>query len=160
MGFAPVNQRPGRCEEQALPGPTGLLLEKDVSDRRLSDDMDYWAECNSHTEATSVRSSEARSVMLEKEPLENGHVRITFRISHYIWADSVTLVGEFNGWNAHSHPLRRTRNDGEWHISLVLERNRTYRFRYLVNDEEWMDDDHADGYKPNPFGGFDSVVCT
>ncbi len=98
--------------------------------------------------------------MLHKEPLENSHVRTTFRVSHHIWADSIALVGEFNGWNAHSHPLQQTRDDGEWHTSLILEANRAYRFRYLVNGEEWMDDDHADSYEPNPFGGFDSVIFT
>jgi 1,4-alpha-glucan branching enzyme len=98
--------------------------------------------------------------MLEKEQLENGTVRVTFRISHYIWADSIALVGEFNAWNAHSHPLHQTRGDGEWHISLILPANRAYRFRYLVDNQEWMDDDHADGYEANPFGGFDSVVFT
>jgi 1,4-alpha-glucan branching enzyme len=98
--------------------------------------------------------------MLEKEPLADGTVRVTFRVSHYIWAGSIALVGEFNGWDATSHRLHQTRDDGEWHISLVLQPERRYRFRYLVNGEEWMDDDHADGYEPNPFGGFDSVVST
>lgn len=98
--------------------------------------------------------------MLEKEPLESGYVRITFRVSHHIWADSIALLGEFNDWDAHSHPLRQTRDDGEWHTALILQANKAYRFRYLVNDEEWMDDDHADAYEPNPFGGFDSVVFT
>ena len=98
--------------------------------------------------------------MLEKEPLENGYTSITFRVSHYIWADSIALVGEFNDWDAQSHLLQRTRDDGEWHISVVLQANRTYRFRYLVDGTEWMDDDHADGYEGNPFGGFDSVVFT
>jgi 1,4-alpha-glucan branching enzyme len=98
--------------------------------------------------------------MLEKEPLENGTMRITFRVSHYIWADSIALVGEFNDWDPHRHLLQRTRGDGEWHISLSLEANSSYRFRYLVDGKEWMDDDHADGYEPNVFGGFDSVVST
>jgi 1,4-alpha-glucan branching enzyme len=98
--------------------------------------------------------------MLEKEPLENGTVQVTFRVSHYIWADSIALVGEFNNWDAHRHLLQRTREDGEWHISLSLEANSSYRFRYLVDGREWMDDDHADGYEPNAFGGFDSVVST
>jgi 1,4-alpha-glucan branching enzyme len=98
--------------------------------------------------------------MLEKESLENDTVRVTFRVSHHIWADSIALVGEFNDWDTHSHLLHQTRDDGEWHISLVLEANKTYRFRYLVDGSEWMDDDHADGYEPNPFHGFDSVVCT
>jgi hypothetical protein len=30
----------------------------------------------------------------------------------------------------------------------------------LLDDVEWMDDDHADGYEANAFGGFDSVVRT
>jgi len=98
--------------------------------------------------------------MLQKEPLGDGYVRVTFRVSHYIWADDIALVGEFNDWDAHSHPLHQTRDDREWHISVVLEADRAYRFRYLVNGEEWMDDDRADGYEPNPFGGFDSVVFT
>jgi 1,4-alpha-glucan branching enzyme len=98
--------------------------------------------------------------MLEKESLENGNVLVTFRVSHYIWADSIALVGDFNGWNTHNHLLHQTRDDGEWHITLVLEKDRTYRFRYLVDGREWMDDDHADGYEVNPFGGFDSVVFT
>jgi 1,4-alpha-glucan branching enzyme len=98
--------------------------------------------------------------MLEKEVLEDGYVRITFRVSHHIWADSIALVGEFNDWDAHSDLLRRTHDDGEWHISLVLETNRSYRFRYLVDGKEWMDDDHADGCEANPFGGFDSVIFT
>ena len=71
--------------------------------------------------------------MLEKEPLENDTVRVTFRVSHYIWGDS---------------------------ISLVLPTGNTYRFRYLVDGKEWMEDDHADRTDPNPFGGFDSVVVT
>ena len=98
--------------------------------------------------------------MLEKEPLENGTVQVTFRVSHYIWADSIALVGEFNNWDAHRHLLQRTREDGEWHISLSLEANSSYRFRDLVDGREWMDDDHADGYEPTAFGGFDSVVST
>ena len=98
--------------------------------------------------------------MLAKQALKNDHVRVTFRISHHIWANSIALVGEFNDWNAQSHFLHQTRDDGEWHIALDLPQNRTYRFRYLIDNREWMDDDHTDGYAPNPYGGFDSVVAT
>ncbi len=98
--------------------------------------------------------------MLEKEEIENGKVRVTFRLSQHIWADHIALVGDFNNWDVHHHLLRQTHNDMDWHISLDLEPNHTYRFRYLVNDEEWMDDDHADDYATNPFGGFDSIVDT
>jgi len=98
--------------------------------------------------------------MLDKQKLENGKVRVTFRLSRYIWADRIALVGDFDNWNKDSHLLRQTHNDMDWHITLDLEPGRSYHFRYLVNGEEWMDDDHADSYEANPFGGFDSIVDT
>jgi 1,4-alpha-glucan branching enzyme len=98
--------------------------------------------------------------MLEKEKLENGWVRVTFRLSDAIWAESIALVGEFNNWDTHTHLLSQTHGDLSWHISVELELGHTYRFRYLVNGEEWMDDDHADGYEPNSLGGFDCIVQT
>jgi 1,4-alpha-glucan branching enzyme len=98
--------------------------------------------------------------MLEKTAEEGGRVIVTFSLSEEIWADHIALVGDFNDWGAEVQLLQQTREDGSWHISLELPAGRTYRFRYLIDDEEWMDDNHADGYLPNPFGGFDSVVRT
>jgi 1,4-alpha-glucan branching enzyme len=98
--------------------------------------------------------------MLTKEKLDNGMVRVTFRISSYVWADSITLAGEFNDRDTARHPLQQTSSDEYWHISLDLEPGRAYRFRYLVDGKDWMDDDHADRYEDNPFGSLDSVVVT
>lgn len=98
--------------------------------------------------------------MLEKETQAKGIVRVTFRISQHIWADYIALVGEFNNWDTHSHLLRQTGPNGEWQVSLELEAGCSYRFRYLVDGDEWMDDDHADSSEPSMYGGFDSVVCT
>ena len=98
--------------------------------------------------------------MLEKEVLKNGMVRVTFHVSEQIWAECIALVGEFNAWDAHAHKLCQTHADHSWHISVDLEPDRSYRFRYLLDGAEWMDDDHADGCESNPFGGFDSIVQT
>jgi 1,4-alpha-glucan branching enzyme len=98
--------------------------------------------------------------MLEKKTQDNGMVRVTFRVSEHIWADCIALVGEFNNWDTHSHRLRQTGSDGEWQISLELQTGCSYRFHYLVDGNEWMDDDRADSSEPNIDGGFDSVVCT
>lgn len=56
--------------------------------------------------------------------------RVTFSLPNSIWADVITLVGDFNGWDLHSHPFARTRA-GEWTITLDLEPSRAYQFRYL-----------------------------
>ncbi|MFN2292263.1 MAG: isoamylase early set domain-containing protein [Anaerolineae bacterium] len=98
--------------------------------------------------------------MLEKAYEEDDLVIVTFSLSEEIWADHIALVGDFNDWDAQAHLLQQTREDGSWHISLELPAGRTYRFRYLIDDQEWMDDNHADGYLPNAFGEFDSVVQT
>jgi len=98
--------------------------------------------------------------MLVREKLPNGWVRVTFRLSDSIWAESIAVVGEFNDWNPHTHLLSQSHGDPSWHITVDMELSHSYHFRYLVNGEQWMDDDRADCYEPNEFGGFDCVVQT
>ena len=87
-------------------------------------------------------------------------VQVTFRLPSSIWAETVHLVGDFNGWNRRSHPLTHSRDDGSWEIVLEFDQNRTYQFRYLVNGVDWQNDWNADRYVPNPFGGENSVLET
>jgi 1,4-alpha-glucan branching enzyme len=98
--------------------------------------------------------------MLRKEPLGDGTVRVTFIVSSHLWVDHIALVGEFNDWHTASHPLQQSAGEADWHISVDLEAGRSYRFRYLLNGQEWINDDHADGYEPNRYGGTDSIVRT
>ena len=39
-----------------------------------------------------------------------------------------------------------------------LEAGRRFKFRYLVDGKEWLNDWHADDHLENPYGSFDSVV--
>jgi 1,4-alpha-glucan branching enzyme len=96
--------------------------------------------------------------MLEKKALSNNTVLVTFRVSKNLWADHIALIGEFNEWDPGSHLLQQTNLDTDWHITLEMERGHSYRFRYLVDGEHWMDDDQADGYVLNSLGGVDSVI--
>ncbi|WP_322486941.1 isoamylase early set domain-containing protein [Chloroflexus sp.] len=87
-----------------------------------------------------------------------GKVRVTFSLPSALWADTIYLVGDFNGWDRRATPLRATEHG--WMITLDLEAGRTYQYRYLINDNEWHNDWNADGYAPNPYGGDNSVVDT
>ncbi len=62
-------------------------------------------------------------------------------------ADMVRVVGDFNGWNKESEAMRKLK-DGSHKITLDLETGKTYAFRYLVNDEVWVNDSEADAYAP------------
>ncbi len=86
-------------------------------------------------------------------------VRVTFELPSSFWAESICLVGEFNGWNQTSHPLRQGR-DGTWETSIDLPKGRRYQFLYLINGRQWQNDPEADGYVANEFGTYNSVVST
>jgi 1,4-alpha-glucan branching enzyme len=97
--------------------------------------------------------------MIKKEPTEReGRVSVTFELPSSTWAERVNLVGEFNDWDTTSTPLGRSRADADWKVSIELEAGRRYRFRYLVDGKEWLNDWHADDYVENPYGSDDSVL--
>ncbi len=72
-------------------------------------------------------------------------------------AESVCIMGEFNDWSRDANPMKRRKN-GDFAVSLDLEKGRSYRFRYLIDGRKFENDWKADRYEPNPYGGEDSVV--
>ena len=84
-------------------------------------------------------------------------VVITFEIPGSIWAERIHLVGDFNGWDRESLPFRRTRQDN-WQVEIELDRGQEYRFRYLIDGDQWRSEWHADRYAAAGDGGFDSVI--
>jgi 1,4-alpha-glucan branching enzyme len=97
--------------------------------------------------------------MIKKVPIkEEGLVRVAFELPSTVWAERVNLVGEFNDWDTLSTPMTRERADANWKVIVELETGRRYRFRYLVDGKEWLNDWHADDFVENPYGSDDSVV--
>lgn len=97
--------------------------------------------------------------MITKEPArKKGWVRVTFELPSSTWADRVNLVGEFNDWDATATPMSQAHAEGDWRVTLKLEGGRRYRYRYLVDGKEWLNDWHADDYAENPYSTQDSVV--
>ncbi len=72
-------------------------------------------------------------------------------------AHRVMIVGDFNKWDTEATQLKRTQN-GDFSVTLELEKGREYRFRYFIDKVKWENDWHADKYVPNSFGSDDSVV--
>ena len=97
--------------------------------------------------------------MIGKEPLPgDSQVRVTFRLPHTTHADRISVVGEFNDWDSTATPMRYRSSEAEWTATIVLKAGQRYRFRYLVNGKEWLNDWYADDYEENPYGASDSVV--
>ncbi len=107
------------------------------------------------------RLSGSRDRMIEKRPAPTpGKVLVTFRIPESVWADRITLIGDFNNWDENAHPLVQTRSDPDWHITLELDAGRRYQFRYLRDGQEWNTDDDADDYVEDEAGHINFVVDT
>ena len=69
-------------------------------------------------------------------------------------ADTVALVGNFNEWNEDATPMKKNRS-GVWKADLALDEG-NYEFRYLVNGNEWRNDDDT-ASTPNVFGSYNSA---
>ena len=73
-------------------------------------------------------------------------------------ATSVYLVGDFNAWDTGSTPMKR-RKDGSFSVTIDLDCDREYQYKYLIDNNTWENDWAADKYTPSPIGdGENSVV--
>ena len=98
--------------------------------------------------------------MIRKEKLvEDDVVLVTFELPTVIGGSCVQLVGDFNAWNQHDMPMHLNGN-GTWQITLPLQEDQDFQFRYLVDGQRWYNDWDADAYVSNPYGGKNSVVTT
>lgn len=96
--------------------------------------------------------------MLKKRKFAKENVvKVTFSLPSDAAQDSVRLIGEFNDWEGTK--LERQK-DGTWKTTVALSPGREYEFRYLVDDERWMNEPSADRYVRNPYGDDNSVIST
>ena len=93
--------------------------------------------------------------MLIKRQRADGQVEVTFRIA-LSGIDRLSLLGDFNHWNPSAQPLTQDA-DGLWSGAVTLA-DGEYRYRYIANGVDWINDPQAEGYMPNQFGGENSVV--
>lgn len=98
--------------------------------------------------------------MLKKQYLKSKPIcKVTFYTPAAIEAETVYLVGDFNEWSEDETPMQPLK-DGRFKVTLNLDNDNEFQFRYLVNGAEWHNDWEADKYVPNPFSGDNSVVVT
>ena len=73
-------------------------------------------------------------------------------------AATVSLVGDFNDWDAARTPMQRTRKDESvWTTVIPLTPGR-YRYAFLVDGVAWLADPAAPAARDDEFGAPSSVV--
>ncbi len=81
---------------------------------------------------------------------------VTFEMTAQIQADELSVVGDFNNWEAAEGQMKR-RKDGVWAKTIRLLPG-VYRFRYVADGGVWYNDPAADYYEPSGFGQDNSVI--
>ena len=100
---------------------------------------------------------------LKKTFSEDGTVcKVTFTVRKEACknATTINIVGDFNSWSSTETPLAKQK-DGSFTVTLDLDSDKEYQFRYLFDGCKWENDWCADKYIPAPFSNADnSVVVT
>jgi 1,4-alpha-glucan branching enzyme len=79
-------------------------------------------------------------VIKTSRPGRDGTVRVTFALPINEPDGPVSVVGNFNDWNPHTHPLRKRANRTR-SAAVTVEAGTTLHFRYLAEGGVWFDDD-------------------
>jgi hypothetical protein len=72
-------------------------------------------------------------------------------------ARSVSVVGDFNGWDPNATPMERVGTSGFWSATLLAKPGR-HTYAYLVDGTTLMADPRAPRAKSTDFGGDASVL--
>jgi hypothetical protein len=72
-------------------------------------------------------------------------------------ASRVSLVGEFNGWDAKATPMRVVAGRGTWSVSVPLSEGR-HVYAFVVDDSTWVPDPQAPLSPEQWYGERNSVM--
>jgi serine protease AprX len=84
----------------------------------------------------------------------NGRLLFVF---HDDDAKSVSVAGDFNGWNRLATPLERD-GAGLWTTEILAPRAGRFEYKFIVNGQRWLEDPSNGMKAPDSYGGLNSVL--
>lgn len=72
-------------------------------------------------------------------------------------AASVTIVGDFNGWDPRRTQMVRASHEGLWRARLRLTPG-VYQYSFVLDGSDWVSDPQAKTMLADGFGGQNSVI--
>lgn len=87
------------------------------------------------------------------------HVAVEFVLSAEGHELPVALAGDFNAWDVDALGMAED-GEGTLRASIELPAGQRYEFRYRDARGRWFNDDAADDYVRNEWGGMNGVVAT
>jgi 1,4-alpha-glucan branching enzyme len=84
----------------------------------------------------------------------NGRLLFVF---HDDDAKSVSVAGDFNGWNRLATPLERD-GAGLWTTEILAPHAGRFEYKFIVNGQRWLEDPSNGMKAPDSYGGLNSVL--
>lgn len=86
---------------------------------------------------------------LKSKPL----CKVTFKVNKNQAgnASSISVLGDFNGWDPQKGEMKPMK-DGSFSLSIDLEIDRQYQFRYFTDQQQWLDEPEADDFVHSGIG--------
>jgi len=75
-------------------------------------------------------------------------------------AEKVFVLGDFNNWTSQKGFELKIQEDGSASATIPLEAGKTYRYRFLINDNTWVNDYNAERYESVAGYGIDNCVIS
>ncbi len=101
--------------------------------------------------------------MLKTTSAKNGsstsgdRVKVTFALPADEVALPVSVLGDFNDWDPHAHPLKK-RSNGTCSAVVELPAGSAFRFKYLAADGTWFCDPDAEAVVHDEYHVVDSLL--
>ncbi|MFW6145199.1 MAG: isoamylase early set domain-containing protein [bacterium] len=83
--------------------------------------------------------------------------RVTFEVKAEPGSE-VYLAGDFNNWEPNKK-LTDKNNDGTFRGTLLLDRQKNYEYKFVINGK-WSVDPNCEEWTPNNLGSLNSVIKT
>ena len=88
-------------------------------------------------------------------PAADGKTPVTFRYRPKGGAQSVSVAGSFNNWDAGANPM--TEKNGVWEATVNLAPGEI-QYKFVVDGTQWITDETAAGFADDGYGGKNSVL--
>ncbi|UUM33073.1 isoamylase early set domain-containing protein [Vibrio japonicus] len=85
-------------------------------------------------------------------------VEVTFELPASEVEQSAAIVADFLDWQPAE--MKKVAKTKSYKFKTRLPKDAHFEFRYLVDDNKWVNDPQSDTFKPNVFGEDNSLVST
>lgn len=83
------------------------------------------------------------------------YCKVKFVVENEV-AETIAVLGLNNDWETKIELKKK--KDGSFSAEINLPKDSTHEFKYLVNQQDWINDTEADSYQQNSYGNTNSVV--